>query len=213
MLAWRLTLERRKMRINQDPRQGKSKTFHFPRWLTPFYFGVLIPVALILAPWACSLLTPHYGWVMGRPSVWQLFGLILVAAGIACIIWIIALHYKEAPEGWEFERTPKYLVKHGPYQFTRNPSFLSVLMIALGWALFYGSVSILLGAVLAWILFNFVVVPRLILNIKARSDDGYKSKVENIASCGPHGIHSVADRSRDTSVSLLSNAQLGATDM
>jgi protein-S-isoprenylcysteine O-methyltransferase Ste14 len=149
------------------------KKLRFPRWLTPFYFGVLIPLALILAPWACSLLTPHYGWVAGYPSVWQLFGLILVAAGITCIIWIIVLHYTEAPEGWEFERTPKYLLRRGPYNFTRNPSFLSVLVIALGWALFYGSLSILIGAFVAWLTFNFVVIPREEGDLRARFGESY----------------------------------------
>ena len=161
------------MKTNNHLPQNQSKTLRFPRWLTPFYFGVLIPIALIIAPWTCSLLTPHYGWSMDRPGVWQLFGLIPVAAGIACIIWIVVLHYKEAPEGWELERTPKYLVRRGPYGFTRNPSFLSVLIIALGWALFYGSVSILVGAVLAWILFNFVVVPREERDLEARFGESY----------------------------------------
>ncbi len=149
------------------------KRMRFPRWLTPFYFAVVIPLALIIAPWACSLLTPHYGWAAGRPSAWQLFPLVLVLAGIACIIWIIVLHYNEAPEGWEFERTPKYLVRHGPYKFTRNPSYLSVLVIALGWALFYGSVSILIGCVVAWIVFNFVVVPREERDLEARFGEAY----------------------------------------
>jgi hypothetical protein len=35
---------------------------------------------------------------MDRPSVWQLFGLIVVATGIASTIWIVVLHYSEAPE-------------------------------------------------------------------------------------------------------------------
>lgn len=156
------------------------KKLRFPRWLTPFYFGVLIPLALILAPWACSWLTPRYGWDTGRPSAWQFLGLILVTAGIACIIWIVALHYKTAPEGWEFERTPKYLLRRGPYKFTRNPSFLSVLLIALGWALFYGSLSILVGALLAWTLFNFIVVPGEERDLQARFGESYleyKNKV------------------------------------
>jgi protein-S-isoprenylcysteine O-methyltransferase Ste14 len=149
------------------------KKLRFPRWLTPFYFGVLIPLALIFAPWACSLLTPHYGRVMDHPSAWQLFGLILVATGIACVIWIIVLHYNAAPEGWEFERTPKYLVKRGPYQFTRNPSYLSVLVIALGWAVFYGSISIMIGALIAWLFFNFVVVPREEHDLETRFGESY----------------------------------------
>jgi len=161
------------MRTTENPKRSRSKKLRFPRWLTPFYFGVLIPLALIITPWACSFLTPHYGWVVGRPSAWQLLGLIPVAAGIACVIWIIVLHYKEAPEGWEFERTPKYLVRRGPYKFTRNPSFLSVLVIALGWALFYGSVSILIGTLVAWLFFNLVVVPREERDLEGRFGKSY----------------------------------------
>jgi protein-S-isoprenylcysteine O-methyltransferase Ste14 len=112
------------MNVTNHPNKDQPKKLRFPRCLTPFYFGVLIPLALIIVPWACSLLAPHYGWAMRRPAIWQLFGLTLVAAGIACIIWIIALYYKEAPEGWEFERTPKYLVRRGPYEFSQNPSYL-----------------------------------------------------------------------------------------
>jgi protein-S-isoprenylcysteine O-methyltransferase Ste14 len=168
------------MNATNRPTRSPSRKLRFPRWLTPFYFGVLIPLALILAPWACSLLTPHYGWSMGRPSGWQLLGLILVAAGIACVIWIIVLHYREAPEGWEFERTPKYLVRRGPYAFTRNPSFFSVIVIALGWALFYGSLSLLMGAFLGWLFFNFVVIPREERDLEERLGESYleyKTKV------------------------------------
>jgi drug/metabolite transporter (DMT)-like permease len=87
------------MHTNNHTPQNQSKKPRFPRWLTPFSFGILIPLALIVAPWACSLLRPHYGWSMDRPSVWQLFGLMLVATGIASTIWIVVLHYNEAPEG------------------------------------------------------------------------------------------------------------------
>jgi protein-S-isoprenylcysteine O-methyltransferase Ste14 len=168
------------MNATNHPNRSPSRKLRFPRWLTPFYFGILIPLALIAVPWACSLLTPRYGWVMGRPSAWQYLGLILIVAGIACIIWIIALHYREAPEGWEFERTPKYLLRRGPYKFTRNPSFLSVLLISLGWVLFYGSVSILMTAFIAWLVFNFLVVPREERDLEARFGESYveyKNKV------------------------------------
>lgn len=169
------------MNTTEHPKKYQSKKLRFPRWLTPFYFGVLIPVALIIAPWACSLLTPHYGWMMGHPSIGQLFGLIPVVAGIACIIWIIVLHYHEAPEGWEFERTPKYLVRRGPYAFTRNPSFLSVLVIALGWALFYGSLSIALGTLAAWLIFNFVVIPREERDLEARFGETYRAYKNHVS--------------------------------
>jgi protein-S-isoprenylcysteine O-methyltransferase Ste14 len=118
---------------------------------------------------------------MGRPSIWLLSGLILVAAGIACVIWIIVLHYNEAPEGWEFERTPKYLVRRGPYPFTRSPSFLSVLVIALDWALFYGSLSIVIGALVAWLMFNFVVIPREERDLEARFGKTYREYKNHVS--------------------------------
>lgn len=57
------------MNVTNRPDKDQSKKLRFPHWLTPFYFGVLIPLALIIVPWDCSLLPLHYGWDMGRPSV------------------------------------------------------------------------------------------------------------------------------------------------
>src|SRR5262249_50412491 len=49
---------------------------------------------------------------------------------------------------------------HGPFAFSRNPMFLSGLTVLLGWALFYGSVVILMLAVLGWAMANLFKVPQ-----------------------------------------------------
>ena len=156
------------------PKRERSKRVHFPRWLTPIYFALVLPLVLVVAPWGFSLLSPRYGWEAGRPGLLNLFPLALVVIGIVCIIWIIVLHYVAAPEGWDIERTPKYLLIRGPYRFSRNPSYLSLLLVLLGWMLFYGSLVILVVIVLVWGGLNYVGVPMEERDLEMRFGEGYR---------------------------------------
>jgi protein-S-isoprenylcysteine O-methyltransferase Ste14 len=156
------------------PKRERSKLAHFPRWLTPIYFALVLPLALVVAPWGLSRLSPRYGWEAGHPGLVNQFPLALVLIGISCVIWIIALHWVEAPEGWDFERTPKYLLIRGPYKFSRNPSYLSLLVVLLGWMLFYGSFAIFVAIVIVWGLLNHVVVPMEERDLEARFGEAYR---------------------------------------
>ena len=156
------------------PNRERSKRAHFPRWLTPIYFAVVLPLALVVAPWGLSLLSPRYGWEAGHPGLLNLFSLILIVAGIACVIWIIVLHCVQAPEGWDLERTPNYLLIRGPYKFSRNPSYLLLLVVFLGWTLFYGSVAVFVAFVVAWALLNHVVVPTEERDLEDRFGEAYR---------------------------------------
>ncbi len=163
------------------PKREQSKRIHFPRWLTPIYFALMLPLMLLVAPWGLSLLSHRYGWEAGRPGLLNLFPLALVVIGMACIIWIIILHYVAAPEGWEIERTPKYLLIRGPYKFCRNPSYLSLLLVLLGWMLFYGSFAIFVAIVVAWGLLNHVVVPMEERDLEARFGEAYRQYTNTVA--------------------------------
>lgn len=139
----------------------KSARASLPRWIAlPLAFilwTVLLPLVHGVLPWAISLLTNRHGWTAGRPGIWNLPALILVATGTGCLIWILVLHFVRTPERVELELTPKYLLKGGPYAFTRNPMYLAILGLWLGWALFYGSVAVLIGCLLLRVLMHFVV--------------------------------------------------------
>src|SRR5512139_1226889 len=114
------------MKSTDNSKQEHSKKVRIlPRWLA---FAMAFIVWCVV-PWAISLLTPHYGWVSDRPGFWNLLGLILVAAGIAGFLWAFGLHFTEAPQGVEWKITQSYLLKHGPYAFSRNPMYLSELVI------------------------------------------------------------------------------------
>ena len=110
-----------------------------------------------------------------HPSAWNALGLLPVAAGIALIVWVIALHRREAVRhGWRFEKTPfepqRYLIVGGPYRYSRNPIYLSHLAIWIGWALFYGSVAVLLGVVAIWLLLRFLILPYEERGLRRASD-------------------------------------------
>ena len=66
-------------------------------------------------------------------------GLLTVAAGAALMTWAMAAHYQAAPRGWALDPrlTPGYLLRHGPYRFSRNPIYAGEAIVWLGWALYY----------------------------------------------------------------------------
>jgi protein-S-isoprenylcysteine O-methyltransferase Ste14 len=144
-----------------------------PRWLSLFLslviFLVLIPIVHGAVPWAISSLMPRYGWTDGHPGLWNLLGLIPVVLGGAMLIWILVVAIADTPQRVELKlevdhsipiATPSFLMRRGPYAFTRNPMYVAELALWLGWAIFFGSLGLLLGFVLGFELLNFLVLPR-----------------------------------------------------
>ena len=132
-----------------------------------------IPLAHAAIPWAISLLGPRLGWMEGRPGIWNLLGLIPVGVGAASLVWIMLLHFGRTPESVELEWTPKYLLMRGPYRFTRNPMYVAELALWLGWALYFGSVAVLVAFAVLWLLMSYVAVPREERALEARFGAAY----------------------------------------
>jgi protein-S-isoprenylcysteine O-methyltransferase Ste14 len=175
------------MNTIENSRQEQSKKARIPRWMALMialaFWIVGIPLFYGVGPWALSVLTPHFGWIAGRPSLWNLLGFIPLLIASLCLIWIMLLHFapiSAVPERIERELTPRHLLSGGPYAFTRNPMYLAELTLLLGWALYYGSILVFIGVLLGWFAFNFVIVPREECNLEARFGEAYleyKNKV------------------------------------
>ncbi len=151
-----------------------------PRWaalaLAPLVWLVAIPLGHGVVPWAISLLGPRYGWADGKPAVWNLPGLLPVAAGAVVLLWLMVLGFAQAakvPERVELDWSPKLLLTQGPYAFSRHPMYLAELALWLGWAVLYGSFPVLIGF-LALCLVVSLLAPREERALEAKFGEAYR---------------------------------------
>ncbi len=164
------------MSTSNIPNSGQPKRASIPWWMA----FVMALIVYNVGSWAVSLLTRRYGWAAGHPSPWNLLGLIPVLVGTIGLLWTMVLHFAQSPEGVEMVLAKSYLLRYGPYKFTRNPMFLADLALVFGWALFYGSVVLFVGFLVACALFNFVAVPLEERALEVRFGEAYleyKNKV------------------------------------
>ena len=125
------------MNIIDPPGARRRARRILPRWAGAIFCGVSMPLVHGAVPWAISLLSIRHGWVDGHPGTWNWAGLGLVALGCAGIVWALSFHFAQAPQGWEFEPTPNYLLTRGPYRFTRNPIYVAYALIWPGWVILW----------------------------------------------------------------------------
>ena len=165
------------MNTTKNPANEQSHEANLPRWLALiialFFWVILLPLVHAGIPWALSLITPHYGWREGQPGAWNWLGLIPVVLATISLLWLMILHFSRMPQRVKLERTPKYLLTGGPYNFTRNPMYISELALWLGWAILYGSIPIFIALlVIAWLM-NKRVVAREERDLEARFGESY----------------------------------------
>jgi protein-S-isoprenylcysteine O-methyltransferase Ste14 len=151
-------------------KEQSKKTKYVSPWL-------VYPMALIVwevLPWAISLLTPRYGWIGGRPSIWNLLGLVPVLIGTVGLIWGVAVHSAQSPQGMEWELDRSYLLRRGLYAFSRHPMYLSELILILGWMIFYGSFALLIASGIWFLFFNFYAMPNEERVLEAHFGESYR---------------------------------------
>lgn len=145
----------------------------FPRWLVLLSTPIAFLIVHVGAPWAVSLLSARHGWIDGRPGPWNLVALAVVAIGSAVIWWGAGLHMKQVPETVRIEATPHYLLRGGPYLYSRNPIYLGVLTTWFGWGLFYGSASVAVTVGAEILIVSLIVVPWEERNLEGRFGESY----------------------------------------
>jgi protein-S-isoprenylcysteine O-methyltransferase Ste14 len=164
------------MNTNHEVDKAASRKVRLPQWSAVIYLSVAGPLVHVVIPWAISLLALRHGWIAGHPGKWNWLGLIPVTAGVSVIAWCASLHVREIPHGYALETTPEYLLVKGPYKYSRNPIYLAILPIWLGWVIFYGSFSVgavLVGLLVAWLPLGILIVGREERSLEARFGESY----------------------------------------
>ena len=86
---------------------------------------------------------------------YNLIGLLLLVLGFALIIWAnYTLLRKISLEEREPFHTPSALVLNGPFRFSRNPVYLSVIIMAFGLATLFGSLILFILPPIFFIIFH-----------------------------------------------------------
>ena len=119
-------------------------------FLAPGVVGFLLP--WLIVQWNDAGVWPDAGWLR-----WP--GLAIGVAGLAELLECFA-RFALQGEGTPAPVAPtKHLVVTGAYRHVRNPMYVAVVAIILGWALWFGSLAVLLYAAVVWLCFTaFVLV-------------------------------------------------------
>lgn len=116
-------------------------------------------LAFIILPGTVAFMVPLL-WLRPRmdaaPVHW--LGLLPLSVGTLLLLWCVRDFYvagKGTLAPWE---PPKHLVVIGLYRWSRNPMYLSVTLILLGWTLFFRSTTLLLYTAVVMLAFYLRVV-------------------------------------------------------
>jgi protein-S-isoprenylcysteine O-methyltransferase Ste14 len=156
-------------------------SWRLPRWLAVCQWLLGISAFHILLPWGISRSGIRYGWHHSYPSMLNTAALLPVALGLAVIGWALGEHFIHGREGYEFSATPLYLLRRGPYQYTRNPMYVAALLIWIGWSVFFGSILLLFGSTVIWVALEFIIIPFEERRLEARFGDSYLFYKDRVA--------------------------------
>ena len=90
---------------------------------------------------------------------WERFaGLVTILLGLAVYLWCV----------WDFATIgrgtplpidePRKLVVRGPYRYVRNPMYIGVLLVIIGWAIFFRSLQVVSYSFCVCLAFHLFVI-------------------------------------------------------
>ena len=121
------------------------------------FFRALI--AFVALPGVVAILVPVvWLWSTSHTTVVQPLGLLPLAVGFATLLWCIREFYVSGKGTLAPWAPPARLVETGLYRYSRNPMYVSVTLALLGWAAAFGSLGLLIYALLVAMAFHLRIV-------------------------------------------------------
>lgn len=115
--------------------------------------------AFVALPGVFAYLLPAFVASVVRSDVQpSITGLGFIAVGTLLVLWCVVEFYRQGRGTLAPWSPPVHLVQSGPYRFCRNPMYVGVLVVLIGWALAYGSRALWVYAVAVAVAFHLRVV-------------------------------------------------------
>jgi protein-S-isoprenylcysteine O-methyltransferase Ste14 len=121
------------------------------------FFRALL--AFLALPGIVAFLVPLM--LRGPDATWRTFqpaGLLALTPGLVLLFWCVREFYvagKGTLAPWE---PPRHLVVSGPYGFSRNPMYIAVLLVLIGWATGFRSRGLAIYAAAIAVAFHLRVI-------------------------------------------------------
>jgi protein-S-isoprenylcysteine O-methyltransferase Ste14 len=107
-------------------------------------------IAFIAFPGVVAYAIPvATGLYTGRPPLHVPLAVTLIVAGSAGLLWCVREFYVAGRGTLAPWARPRHLVTTGPYQFSRNPMYVSCTVILLGWCVLWDSPGLRIYAVVS----------------------------------------------------------------
>lgn len=116
----------------------------------PVWMLAMLVVAYLLRLW-----TPLHAIVVHVDPAGYMFG----GFGAALGVWAVLIFAIAGTEVEPASHSNKLLITRSPYNFTRNPMYLGLILIGIGFALYWGSLSFYLVPVALFVLIDRVFIP------------------------------------------------------
>jgi protein-S-isoprenylcysteine O-methyltransferase Ste14 len=116
-------------------------------------------IAFLACPGMVAFVIPAaWLWQTGHTRLVQPFGLLPLAVGIVGLLWCVRDFYVSGKGTLAPWAPPTSLVVVGLYRYSRNPMYVSVALVLVGWAGSFGSQGLLLYALAVVAAFHLRVV-------------------------------------------------------
>ena len=103
-----------------------------------------------------------------------------MAVAFIAPVWAFALFRREGTEIDPTSPTNRKLVTSGPYQFTRNPMYLGLVILTLGVALWVGAWPMFIAPVAIFATANWVHIPFEEAKMRRQFGATYEDYVERV---------------------------------
>ena len=116
-------------------------------------------LAFLALPGVVSLAVP-VSWLLaaGRTQVVQPLGLVPLVPGCVALVWCVRDFYVRGKGTLAPWSPPAHLVILGLYRYTRNPMYVAVTLMLLGWAVSFWLPGLYVYAIVVAIAFHLRVV-------------------------------------------------------